>query len=154
MVSEWYKFEQYCERFLRDSFRDSKWKIDSQVRKTYNDGAAKRIDFHVRQKRQGGQHLVFDAKYYIRSTLPTKAVTDTFEYKRRSRASAAAILCPQETKIADSAKRKAKELGVEIISVRYFKENTRNYDKLLNRIKIVSATEGKVNSDDDPWWKL
>ena len=151
MVSEWKKFEIYCEKFLRAVFDERKWKIDSQVAKEYKGGITKIIDIHVRQSRQGGNSLIFDAKYYLKSDLPKKAVKDTYEYKKKSRASAAYILCPQETKISVSAKIEAKKLGVVIIPVKYYRENTRNYHKLINSIRIKAGVKKKFKPKRS-WW--
>ena len=150
MVSEWKKFEIYCEKFLKAAFDENKWKINSQVKREYKGGITKKIDIHVRQSRQGGNSLIFDAKYYLKSDLPKKAVEDTYEYKDLSTASAAFILCPRETKISASAKSEANKLGVEIIPVSYHRENTRNYHKLINSIRIKAGVKKKFKPKR--WW--
>ena len=150
---EWHKFEKYCEKIIRDSFDEKVWKISAQRRRVYADGASKRMDFHVRRRR-AHEHYVFDSKYYIESKLSTRAVRDTHEYKRRSRASRAFVLCSVGTEVAESALKLSEKLEVPIIKLDYRGDYTRGIHYFVSKINFINKVQEEIYDDDDSWWKF
>ena len=118
MTRTWKDFEDSCESLINKAFSKRKYRIEKQRRVTYADGSLKIMDYHVAEKRQGGNHYVIDCKHYPKETLRKREVDSTLEYKRKSKASKAIILISRESKIGDGFFEYAKENGVLVKKVR------------------------------------
>ena len=128
MAQTWKEFEDSCESLIEKAFPNRKFRIESQRRVYFSDGSLKIMDYHVAQRRPGGNHYVIDCKHYPKASLSRREVDATLEYKRRSRASKAIILISRESNIGGEFLRYAKEKGVLVKKVRQFDS------KLLNTI--------------------
>jgi hypothetical protein len=56
----WRDFERQCEDLVKGCFSDREYRVQFNATKTYADGATKRMDIHVAERRQGGRHFVID----------------------------------------------------------------------------------------------
>ena len=113
----WREFEKEVEQDVQDCVSSDKYRVKNQRSSTYADGETKRMDVHVAEKRQGGNHHVIDAKHF-QGDLPAREIVDTKDYQTRSRASSATVVISDTTTIPDNTQDKADELGVDIVRKR------------------------------------
>ena len=78
----WREFEKEVEEDVERHTSDKKYRVESQRSSTYSDGETKRMDIHVAERRQGGNHHVVDAKHF-NGDLPASEIVDTKDYQRR-----------------------------------------------------------------------
>ena len=113
----WRDFEKEVENWIDVSISGEDYRIENQRSSEYEDGEIKRMDIHIAERRQGGNHHVIDAKHF-HGDLPSKEIKDAYEYKRKSRASTVTVVVSDTTSLPDSTMRVAKNLGVKIVRKR------------------------------------
>lgn len=119
-MTEWKRFEIDCERLLRATYPNRRWKISKQVRRVY-DGGERRLDLHVheRTKRGGGFRWVFECKHKPKTGLTRTDVRQAYDYKRAGRASAVTLLISSSTPVSESVDRFARDLNVHVLSLKW-----------------------------------
>lgn len=135
----WREFEKEVEEDVERHTSDKKYRVESQRSSTYSDGETKRMDIHVAERRQGGNHHVVDAKHF-NGDLPASEIADTKDYQRRSRASSATVVISDTTTIPESTQQKADDLGVDIVRKRG--------PGVTNRVKEVFDKQPEFYFDD------
>ena len=113
----WGQFEQYVHELLDCAIDQGQWEIHRQCPRMYIDGGARRLDWHITEKRQGGIAVVVDAKHFRRGPLPRREIDDTEFYRRQARARQALIVASYETNIPLSVSEYSKQIGVKIIKL-------------------------------------
>ena len=125
---EWQEFEELCkERLDRikeelseelggDDIGKDLIKVKPQNTTTFSDGATKRVDFYIAEKRIGGRRYVLDCKHYP-SGLRKREVDKTLEYKNRHNATGAFILLSDVSNLPESVEKYADEKEVKILKV-------------------------------------
>jgi hypothetical protein len=135
----WREFEKEVEQDVQDCVSSDKYRVVNQRSSTYKDGETKRMDIHVAEKRQGGNHHVIDAKHF-HGDLPASEIVDTKDYQTRARASSATVVISDTTTIPDNTQDKADELGVDIVRKRG--------PGITNRVKEVFDKQPDYYFDD------
>jgi hypothetical protein len=135
----WREFEKEVEQDVQDCVSSDKYRVENQRSSTYEDGETKRMDIHVAEKRQGGNHHVIDAKHF-HGDLPASEIVDTKDYQTRARASSATVVISDTTTIPDNTQDKADELGVDIVRKRG--------PGITNRVKEVFDKQPDYYFDD------
>jgi hypothetical protein len=135
----WREFEKEVEQDVQDCVSSDKYRVENQRSSTYEDGETKRMDIHVAEKRQGGNHHVIDAKHF-HGDLPASEIVDTKDYQTRARASSATAVISDTTTIPDNTQDKADELGVDIVRKRG--------PGITNRVKEVFDKQPDYYFDD------
>lgn len=128
MTQTWKEFEDSCESLIKKAFPNRNYRTKKQRRATYSDGSLKIMDYHVAERRPGGNHYVIDCKHFPKAFLGRREVDDTLDYKRRSNASKAIILISRESNIDRGFFGYAENKGVLVKIVR------RSNSKLSNSI--------------------
>jgi len=113
----WREFEKEVENWVEKKVNSENYRVENQRSADYSDGEKKRMDIHIAERRQGGNHHVLDAKHF-HGDLPAQEIKDAFDYKRRSRSSSVTVVISDTTVIPENTERMAKNMGVEIVRKR------------------------------------
>ena len=135
----WREFEKEVEEDVERHTSEDKYRVENQRSSTYSDGETKRMDIHVAERRQGGNHHVVDAKHFD-GDLPASEIADTKDYQTRSRASSATVVISDTTTIPEKTQQKADDLGVDIVRKRG--------PGVTNRVKEVFDKQPEFYFDD------
>ncbi len=111
----WREFEVKVES-AAGTLNPRRWRVEPQAVRAYADGAVKRLDISVAERRQGGRNFVIDAKHFRSSTLTKHEVDSTEDYRRRSRGSAALLVVSTVTVVPEPVIGYADRIGVELLA--------------------------------------
>lgn len=133
-ISHWKEFELFCIDVLERSIDPKKWRIKYQHSRKYSDGLNKSVDFHIAERRQGGNSIVVDCKHFITAAINRNEINTTLDYKRRCRASKAIMLISSVSKISDNILSYAEKNDVTVTKV-----------DLPSKYKIISIIQKKFS---------